>query len=58
MEVDDVLDRLNGMRVRTGGMARFGVQTDRAGISVTDLRKIARIGRSHALAEVVGYGYT
>jgi len=54
MEIKDVLARLQGMRNERNleGMARFGIQTDRAlGISVADLRKLAReIGRDHALA--------
>jgi 3-methyladenine DNA glycosylase AlkD len=55
MELTDILARLNGMGDKRNreGMARFGIQTERAlGISMTDLRKLAReIGRDHALAE-------
>jgi len=54
MELSDILDRLNtmGSERNREGMARFGISTGRAlGISVTDLRKVAReIGRDHALA--------
>jgi 3-methyladenine DNA glycosylase AlkD len=54
MELPDVLDRLTalGSERNREGMARFGIRTERAlGVSVTDLRKVARgIGRDHALA--------
>jgi 3-methyladenine DNA glycosylase AlkD len=54
MELSDILDRLNalGSERNRAGMARFGIRTERAlGISVTDLRKVAReVGHDHALA--------
>ncbi len=54
MELSDILDRLAalGSERNREGMSRFGITTERAlGVSVTDLRKVAReIGRDHAMA--------
>jgi 3-methyladenine DNA glycosylase AlkD len=54
MQVGNVVARLRSMgsEESRAGMARFGINTDRAlGISVTNLRKLGReIGKDHALA--------
>jgi 3-methyladenine DNA glycosylase AlkD len=51
---DEVLARLRALAVpeRLPGMARYGIETDRAyGVTVPELRRVAReIGRDHALA--------
>ena len=55
MQIEDIIISLNAMSNSHNreGMARFGIQTDRAlGISVNDLRKLAReIGRDHDMAQ-------